>query len=121
MDCPATGPRLVTKTEVDRVDVRDWPEHLDDLIMRARFGNGEDWWTSAEAVLRTESEKTIRELAVIGLVELVTQVHKIERDVEGPCAGTTLRRGLLRASGFNDDAIAKAEAETIGRHESDDE
>lgn len=98
-----------------------WPEHLDDLVKRARLGGGDDWWSAAEAVLRTEPEATLRELAVIGLVELVTQVHKVERDRREPCAGTVLRRAMLRASGFDDDRIEQAEMEAPESLHSDDD
>ena len=39
-------------------------------------------------------------LAVLGLVELVTQVHRIDRDESAPCAGDELTNNFLRSRGF---------------------
>ena len=75
------------------------------------MGPGDDWWSSAEAAIGSAPEEAMRELAVIGLVELVTQVHKVERDRHEPCAGDELRRNMLRAQGFDDDAIEGAESD----------
>lgn len=103
------GAESASGREAD-MDDREWPAQLDDLVDRARKGPGDDWWSSAEAVLRTAPEEAMRELAVIGLVELVTQVHKVDRDRHEPCAGDELRRSLLRAAGFDDDAIERGES-----------
>ncbi len=83
---------------------REWPHELDDLIDRARFGPGEDFWASAERALHGRSpDETTRYLAVLGLTELVTQVHRIDRDSTALCAGDELSRALLRSKGLEVD------------------
>lgn len=67
-----------------------------------RFSPGDDdWWESAEAVLSVgQSDRAIHFLAVLGLVELVTQVHRMERDRFAACAGDELAKSLMRSLGY---------------------
>jgi hypothetical protein len=82
--------------------VPEWPAWLDDLVRAVRFSQGnDDWWESAGAALRQpQSDKAIQFLAVLGLVELVTQVHRMERDKTALCAGDELTNGFFRSRGF---------------------
>jgi len=75
---------------------RAWPHELDGLIDRARFGPGEDFWASAERTLQDRSpDQATRYLAILGLAELVTQVHRVDRDSTALCAGDELARALF--------------------------
>lgn len=66
---------------------KEWPEWIDDAVERARFGPGDDFWTSADVVVNTLGEDSVRYLAVLGLAELAAWSHKIDRDRQYPCAG----------------------------------
>lgn len=72
---------------------RIWPESLDNAIQRARFMQGtDDWFESAQAVVRSLPEDERDHLAALGLAELVTWVHKIDRDSAEPCIGEQATR-----------------------------
>lgn len=83
----------------------EWPDWLDDLVRRVRFSPGDaDWWDAAEAALaEQQSDRTIHFLAVLGLVELVTQVHRMERTRFASCAGDELAKSLMRSLGYPTD------------------
>ena len=85
----------------------EWPDWLDDLVERVRFSPGdEDWWESPEAVLgEGQSDRTMHFLAVLGLAELVIQVHRMERTRLASCAGDELAESRMRSFGYpvNDD------------------
>lgn len=75
------------------MDYRIWPESLTDDIQRARFMEGsEDWFESAQAVVRSLPEAKRDHLAALGLAELVTRVHRIDRDSDAPCMGELAAR-----------------------------
>lgn len=71
-----------------------WPAAIDPVVERARFLPGpEDFWESAEKVVASGlPDDTMQYLATVGLAELVTWVHKIDRDASKPCAGELVAR-----------------------------
>lgn len=74
-------------------DERLWPDNLTDDIRRARFMQGtEDWFESAQAVVRSLPQEKRDHLAALGLAELVAWVHKIDRDRDEPCMGELAAR-----------------------------
>lgn len=75
------------------MDHRLWPDSLSDDIERARFMQGtDDWFESAQAVVRSLPEDKRDHLAALGLAELVAWVHKIDRDSDEPCTGEQAAR-----------------------------
>jgi len=68
-----------------------WPESIDDVVKRVRFSPGDDdWWESSEKVVEGLPDDQLRYLATVGLAELVTQTHRIERDRSDLCIGDQL-------------------------------
>jgi hypothetical protein len=75
------------------MEQRLWPESLRDDIDRARFMQGtDDWFESAKAVVQSLPEEKRDHLAALGLAELVTWVHNIDRDSAEPCMGELAAR-----------------------------
>ncbi len=70
----------------------NWPDSIDDVVKRARFSPGDhvDWWESSEKVADGLPDEQLRYLATVGLAELVTQTHRIERDPSESCIGDQL-------------------------------
>ncbi|MFV2063475.1 MAG: hypothetical protein ACC726_08165 [Chloroflexota bacterium] len=64
-----------------------WPEWTDELVEMTRFSD-KSWWDAAhdEIVGGLPSEE-MEYLATLGLMELVTWSHRIDREPGYPCAG----------------------------------
>ena len=71
-----------------------WRESIDDVVERARFSDrrGEsDWWESAREVVKGGlSQEDLTFLATVGLAELASQSHRVDRDESEPCMGHRL-------------------------------
>jgi hypothetical protein len=68
-----------------------WPESIDPVVQSARFGPEESFWDGAEAaVARGLPDEALRYLATVGLAELVTQTHRMERNAQALCIGDLL-------------------------------
>lgn len=69
----------------------EWPESIDDVVRRARFSPGDDhWWATSERIVADLPDDQLRYLATVGLAELVTQEHRIDRDRASLCIGDQL-------------------------------
>lgn len=70
----------------------NWPEAIDDVVLRARFYPGDevDWWQASEKIIEDLPDDQLRYLATVGLAELVTQTHRIDRDRQYLCIGDRL-------------------------------
>lgn len=70
-----------------------WIADVDDLVAEVRR-NPEGSWRGAEiALARTVPAATVEYLAVVGLAELATQTHRLDRDATVPCIGSVLAAG----------------------------
>ena len=68
-----------------------WSDEADELAQRARFDQSSpSWRASADRLVRMADQETLYELAAIGLTELVTQIHRLDRDKEATCYGDEL-------------------------------
>jgi hypothetical protein len=68
-----------------------WPEWIDDLVSQVRLGSEATFWETADRLV-TEGlpAQSGRYLAVVGLAELASWSHKIDRDGAEPCVGRAL-------------------------------
>lgn len=70
-----------------------WHESIDGVVRRARFGPGanDDFWESAHIVVDGGlPDDELRYLATVGLAELASQEHIVDRDRHEPCMGRRL-------------------------------
>ena len=67
-----------------------WSSKVGELAQQARFDRSSSWREAADRLVATTDEETVRELAAIGLAEVVSQIHRLDRDKNAPCYGDDL-------------------------------
>lgn len=68
-----------------------WSDSVGELAQEARFDqSSHSWREAADKLVRAADPDTARELAAIGLTEVVSQIHRLERDPRAPCHGDEL-------------------------------
>lgn len=75
------------------VYLKMWTDDLDDCVERARLVDGPwDWFAAAQAGVGSMPATKRDHLAALGLAELVSWSHKIDREATAPCAGEQAAR-----------------------------
>jgi hypothetical protein len=108
--CAGTDRAITGADRKDTMPAERWPQSIDDVVERTRFSAGDDdWWESAEKVIAGGiPADQMRYLAHVGLVELVTQSHRVGRNGKYPCAGLQIVYATwpnLKPAGIDDEEL----------------